>query len=285
MSNHHQPKRIVDAHQHLWVVSERPYEWLLPEYEILYRDYRQSDIQPELEKYGIGETILVQAGDSYADTFFLLSVSQQNKQIAAIVGWVPMDRFEEAEAALSVFGREPLIKGIRALTHTYEDPAWITRPEVSKTLTAMASQQLSLDYVAINPAHRDAILAVARKHSKLNIVLDHFTKPDISTGEWEPWASAMQELAKLPNVYSKVSGLNTLSSPQWKSSDWEPYVKFMIETFGSERLMIGSDWPFARQSGEFPEVWEGLLEVLSNYTPQQQDDIFYKTAEKFYRLD
>jgi L-fuconolactonase len=284
MNQRYHPERIVDAHQHLWVISERPYEWLLPEYEILYRDYRQSDVQQDLEKHGIGATVLVQASDSYADTFFLLSVAQEANQISGIVGWVPMDRPEEALAALKIFGREPVFKGLRALTHLYRNPDWIAGPEVSKTLGAMAIQGLSLDYVAISPPHREAILAVAKRHPELSIVLDHFTKPDISAGEWEPWASAMRELAECPNVYSKISGLNTLSRLNWVSSDWDPYVRFMVEAFGSQRLMIGSDWPFARQNGEFSEVWEGLLEVISNYPPNQQDDIFYKTAEKFYRL-
>jgi L-fuconolactonase len=58
----------------------------------------------------------------------------------------------------------------------------------------------------------------------------------------------------------------------------------MLEHFGSERLMVGSDWPFARLNGEFDEVWLGLLEVLGELSPSDQDNIFYATAEKFYRI-
>lgn len=280
----YRPERIVDAHQHLWVPSERPYEWLLPEYGVLFRDYHQSDIQDILDRIGIGGTVLVQASDSYADTFFLTSIAAQSPQIKAVVGWVPLDRPEEAKQALESYAALPIIKGIRALTHTYEDNHWISKDSVSKTLDLIANQGLTLDYVGTNPDHRKAILKVAKEHSNLKIVLDHFTKPDIAGSEWEPWASALADLAKLPNVYSKVSGLNTLSTPNWKASDWKPYVKFMMEQFGSERLMIGSDWPFARLNGEFEPVWQGLVEVLSEYSTDQQDDIYFRTAEKFYRI-
>jgi L-fuconolactonase len=280
----YQPKRIVDSHQHLWVRSERPYEWLLPEYEALYRDYRQSDIQQELESFKIGSTVLVQAGDSYADTFFLLGVAKQSPQIKAVVGWVALDRPEEAAVALDIYSSIPVIKGVRALTHSYEDNDWIAKDSVSESLNKVADLGFSLDYVGINPEHRKAILKVARAHPNLKIALDHFTKPDIANQEWQPWADAMAELATLPNVYSKVSGLNTLSKPNWSAESWKPYVEFMVENFGSERLMIGSDWPFSRLNGEFAEVWNGLVEVLSDYSPDQQDDIYFQTAEKFYRL-
>lgn len=280
----HQPARIVDSHQHLWVRSERPYEWLVPEYEVLYRDYRQSDIQQQLESFDIGATVLIQASDSYADTFFLVGVANQSPQIKAVVGWVALDRPEEAAVALNTYRSIPVIKGVRALTHTYQDNLWISKDSVSESLETLAELGFSLDYVATNPEHRKAILEVARNNPRLQIVLDHFTKPDIANQEWQPWADAMAELATLPNVYSKVSGLNTLSKPNWLAKDWKPYVEYMVEIFGSERLMIGSDWPFSRLNGEFDEVWNGLVDVLSDYSANQQDDIYFKTAEKFYRL-
>jgi L-fuconolactonase len=284
MTADHTPKRIVDAHQHLWMISERPYEWLTPEYEVLYRDYQQSDVQPELERFGIGGTVLIQASDSYADTFYLASVAKTTPQIRGVVGWVPLDRPAEAIAALDAYAALPVIRGIRALTHGYQQLDWIAQDTVAQTLAAVAARGLTLDYVGTGPEHRDAIFEVARANPSLNIVLDHFTKPDIAGGEWQPWANSMQVLAKLPNVYAKVSGLNTLSKPGWSAADWKPYVHFMLEQFGSERLMIGSDWPFARLNGEFDEVWLGLLEVASELTAEDQDNIFYITAEKFYRL-
>jgi len=284
MTASYRPERIIDAHQHLWVISERPYEWLLPEYEVLYRDYHQSDIQSELDRFGIVGTVLVQASDSYADTFFMASVAKENSQIKAVVGWVPFDRPAEAITALDSYAALPVIRGLRGLTHGYSEDDWMAGSKVSKILEEVAARGYTLDYVGINPGHRKAILQVAKNHPELKIVLDHFTKPDIANGEWEPWAGAMAELAKLPNVYSKVSGLNTLSKPDWSVADWKPYVKFMMENFGSKRLMIGSDWPFARQNGEFDVVWEGLVEVLADYSESEQDDIYYKSAEEFYRL-
>lgn len=280
----HRPQRIVDSHQHLWVISEREYEWLTPDYELLYRDYLQSDVQPYLERFGIGGSVLIQASDSYADTFYMVSVSRSLAQIRGVVGWVPLDRPDEAKVALDAYAAFPIIRGIRALTHGYEKLDWIAQESVGQTLAEMANRGLSLDYVGTGPEHREAILEIAKKNPTLQIVLDHFTKPDIAGREWQPWADSMQQLAKMPNVFAKVSGLNTLSKTGWTASDWKPYVHFMLEEFGSDRLMVGSDWPFARLNGEFDEVWLGLLEVLGELAPSDQDDLFYKSAEKFYRL-
>lgn len=274
----------MDSHQHLWAISERPYEWLSPDLEVLYRDYRMSDIQQSLDAAGIGSTVLVQASDSYADTFAMVSEANANSQIVAVVGWVAMDRPAEARIALDAYRELGVVRGIRALTHGYEQLDWIGRSDVAETLDMISAEQLTLDYVATGPEHREAIQEVSRSHPELKIVLDHFTKPDIAGGEWEPWAESMRKLSELPNVYSKVSGLNTLSKPDWQADDWRPYLKFMVEQFGSERLMIGSDWPFARLNGEFQEVWNGLVEILGEYSTKQQDDIFFRTAESFYRL-
>jgi L-fuconolactonase len=284
MSERYTPARIVDAHQHLWVISERPYEWLTPEYEVLYRDYRMSDIQHELDAAGISSTVLVQASDSYADTFFLAQVAKTNPQIAAVVGWVALDRPAEAAVALEAYRALAVIRGVRALTHGYQQLDWIARPDVAQTLAILAERGFTLDYVGTGPEHRAAILEVARAHPTLKIALDHFTKPDIAGGEWQPWAESMAELAALPNVFAKVSGLNTLSKPDWSPEDWKPYVRYMVEQFGSQRLMIGSDWPFARLNGEFAPVWQGLVTVLADYSTDQQDDIYYRTAESFYGL-
>lgn len=284
LSQQYKPTRIVDSHQHLWAISERPYEWLSPDLEVLYRDYRMSDIQQSLDAAGISATVLVQASDSYADTFAMVSEANANPQIVAVVGWVAMDRPAEARIALDAYRELGVVRGIRALTHGYEQLDWIGRSDVAETLDMISEEQLTLDYVATGPEHREAIQEVSGSHPELKIVLDHFTKPDIAGGEWEPWAESMRKLSELPNVYSKVSGLNTLSKPDWQADDWRPYLKFMVEQFGSERLMIGSDWPFARLNGEFEEVWNGLVEILGEYSTKQQDDIFFRTAESFYRL-
>ncbi len=242
------------------------------------------DVQPSLDAAGINSTVLVQASDSYADTFAMIAEANKTAQIVAVVGWVPLDRPAEAQVAIEAYRPSGVVRGIRALTHGYDQLDWIARDDVSSTLKLLSEEGFSLDYVGTGPEHRESILQVARSHPQLNIVLDHFTKPDIAGGEWEPWASSMSELAKLPNVYAKVSGLNTLSKPNWHADDWKPYLKFMIEQFGSERLMIGSDWPFAELNGHFEQVWSALVEILNDYSPKQQDDIYFKTAESFYRL-
>lgn len=278
-------RRIIDSHQHLWAISERPYEWIEPSLGPLFRDFSQADIQPVLDSLGISETVLVQASDSYADTFFLMEAAKKSEQIVGVVGWVPLDRTGEAAAALEALKSQPVIKGFRALTHGYEDPNWIIRPEVGSTLKLLLEFGFTLDYVATNPEHRLAILQVARENPNLKIVLDHLTKPNIMDMEWEPWASSIELLAGEPNVFAKISGLNTLSKPGWTTADWTPYFDWAMSKFGSNRLMVGSDWPFALLGDHFEPVWSGLLELVGSLSESEQSYLLAKTASSFYSLD
>jgi len=132
----YEPKYSIDTHQHLWILSERKYDWISPDYGVLYGDFTPEGVAADVQAAGITGTVLVQAADTYEDSFYMLSVASKSSAIAAVVGWLPFDRPEEAQEALSLFKNSPVIKGFRSLTHTYEDPRWILGSGVSKTLFA-----------------------------------------------------------------------------------------------------------------------------------------------------
>lgn len=285
MINTHTPKHSVDTHQHLWVMSERKYDWLVPEYGVIYNDFRPEDVAQDVSSAGITGTVLVQAADTYDDTFYMLSVAAANPKIVGVVGWLPFDRTSEAEAALDLFAKSKLIRGFRNLTHNYEDPRWILRPEVQKTLEIMASRGFTLDMVSVNSAHNQAILELAERHGGLKIVIDHMGKPPIAGKGWEPWAGELSALSQKPNVYCKISGLNTASAPDFSFNDWQPYVDHVVDCFGSERVMLGSDWPVSLLNGDFTGVWQAQRDVIAGLSASAQDDIYFKSAAQFYSLD
>jgi L-fuconolactonase len=116
-------------------------------------------------------------------------------------------------------------------------------------------------------------------------VIDHFAKPDIKNKVMEPWATLMAECAAHPNVYTKLSGLNTASDLEsWTSADWQPYVDFIIGKYGAERVMMGGDWPVATLAGDYVKVWRAQVEVISKFSLDQQEWMRHKTATKFYNL-
>lgn len=284
MSQTYEPKHLVDTHQHLWVMSERKYDWLIPEYGVIYGDFRPEDVKADVEAAGITASMLVQAADSYEDTFYMLSVAKADPAIVGIVGWVPFDRPSEAKAAIDLFSESAAIKGFRNLTHNYEDPRWILEPEVQKTLEFIAARGLTLDMVSLNADHNQAILELAQSHSGLKIVIDHMAKPAIAAKDWQPWADGMAALGQQSNVYCKISGLSTASAPDFTAADWQPYVDHVLGHFGSNRVMLGSDWPVLLLNGDFHKSWQTQLDVIGALSESAQDDICFRSASEFYSL-
>jgi L-fuconolactonase len=282
---------LIDTHQHLWVPSERAYSWITPEFGPLFDDFTPERLAPQIVEAGVTATVLIQAADTYEDTFYMLDVAAHYPVVKGVVGWVPFDRTNEARAALDVFTKNPNFKGVRNLTHDYgnekygSDDRWILRPEVLKTLALVEQTGLSLDYVAMNSEHIKTIPVLAEKFPKMKIVIDHFAKPDIKNKVMEPWATLMAEAAKFPNVYAKLSGLNTASDmANWTYKDWQPYVDHIVDVYGADRVMLGGDWPVCILAGDYVGVWKAQVDVISKFSPEEQEWMRSKTAKKFYNL-
>ena len=275
---------LIDTHQHLWVLSEREYGWITPQIPALLRDFVMADVKDERDQAGITGTILIQAADTYEDTFYMLSVQAADPTILGVVGWVPLDRVGEATAAIDVLLENPAIRGFRNLTHDYEDPQWILRDQVSQTLSYLAKCELSLDIVTTNPQHNQSVIELADHHTGLSIIVDHLAHPDIHNGEWEVWARQIRQLSDRPQVFLKLSGLATVSAPDWNSSDWQPYIDHALECFGPARMMLGSDWPVSLLGGDFERVWRAQLDTLAGLSPDELLQLRAKTARTAYRL-
>lgn len=284
MTELYQPQQMIDTHQHLWKPSERRYEWLDAAGLPLNADFGPEDVAADVAAAGITTTVLVQAADSYEDTFYMLSVAARVPVVRGVVAWAPLDRAAEAEAALDLYVASPVVRGIRVLNHNYADPRWLLRRDVDAALRLLAPRGLALDVVSVLPEHLIMLAELAQRHPELTIVLDHLAKPDIAGKGWEPWATLIADVAARPNVSVKLSGLNTASAHGWTFSDWLPYVDHVVEHFGSERIMLGSDWPVSTLAGDFAGVWKAQREVIAHLTHAQQDDILFRTAIRAYSL-
>jgi L-fuconolactonase len=281
---------LIDTHQHLWVMSERAYDWIVPGYGPLYDDFGPERLEPEIPASGVTASVLVQAADTYEDTFYMLDVAHHSNFVKAVVAWIPFDRTNEARAALELLKKDSLVKGVRNLTHNYadkkyeSDDKWILRQVVQETIALVEASGLSMDYVAVNAAHIENVAILAQNFPKLKIVIDHLAKPPIASKGWEPWALLMAEASSQPNVYAKISGLNTASNADWSVADWQPYVDFIVEKFGSHRTMLGGDWPVIVLMNNYADVWKAQVEVISRFSAEDQEWIRSKTAKQFYNL-
>jgi L-fuconolactonase len=277
---------VVDAHQHVWDLEKVDYPWLTPDYGPIHRTFEADELAPQLERAGVDNTVLVQALDSYEDTEHMLSVAEGYEFVAGVVGWVPLLRPDEAAEAVDRFKKNPYFKGIRHLIHEDPDPDWLLQEEVLESLGMLAGKGVPFDVVSVLPRHLEHVPTLAERLPELRMVIDHLSKPPIKEKGWEPWASLIARAAECPNVYAKVSGLNTAADPEnWDSEDLKPYIDFAIDRFGVERLMFGGDWPVSILAGDYQKVWEETNKATADLSAGEREALFGGTAIRFYDLD
>jgi L-fuconolactonase len=278
---------VVDAHQHFWNPELISYPWLKGRYEPVNGVLEFDDVVADLRRNGIDRTVLVQSGDHQADTDYMFGVAHAHPEIAAVVAWVPLDRPDEVGAGLERLSHEPSFVGIRNLIHDQPDPDWLLRDEVDRSLGLLERAELPFDVIAVLPRHLDHVATVAARHPGLRLVVDHLGAPPIKAGDdWEPWKALMAAAAAHPNVYAKVSGLYPVVGDlsDWTTADIEPFVHYVLELFGADRLMYGSDWPVVRLGGGYGRVWAALNEIFGRLSDAERRALLGGTAVAFYRI-
>ena len=279
---------IVDSHQHFWDLDEVEYPWLVPDYGPIYRTFKPAELEPQLAAAGVDRTVLVQAANSFADTDSMLRHAERHDWIGAVVGWVPLEDAGATSQALDTYLGNPFFKGVRHLNHEEADPDWLIRPEVIDGLHLLEERDLTFDVIAVHPLHLKHVPALAEACPDLRMVIDHLAKPPIASGEYDAWKAEMTAAAQYPNVYAKVSGLNTAADPEaWTAADLVESIGHALEVFGAERLMFGSDWPVAILAGDYAKVWNETNEALNELGVQDADRsaILGDTAATFYRIE
>ena len=282
---------IVDAHQHFWTYGTYQTSWMeVPPYagDPLFRPIRRSfqpvDLWPDLAAAGVHVTIAVEAADHREENAALLTNAGTHTWIAGVVGWIPLERPDEAARMLEALGRERKFVGVRHLVNVEPDPDWILRENVIEGLQVLASRGLAFDYVGILPRHLEHVPLLAERIPDLRIVIDHLGKPPIASREFEPWGTHLTRAARAPNVYAKLSGLDAGEADRWSAADLVPYVDHALQLFGPQRLMFGSDWPVAVVRGGYAKVWETTRTVLAGLSQDERDRILGGTAIDVYRL-
>src|SRR5438876_702223 len=106
---------VIDAHQHFWWTAHRVHTWPDVAREKMSRDYTPDDLLPELRRYGVDGTVLIQSLDDIDETREYLDLARKHNFIRGVVGWVPMRDPAECTRALDSLGDGGLLVGIRHL--------------------------------------------------------------------------------------------------------------------------------------------------------------------------
>ena len=275
----------IDAHVQLWNLDEIEYPWLTREYGILNRTYETAEIEPQLRGAGIRKAVLVQSANSYEETAYLLRTSDQTDWAGAVIGWVDLSNTQETEQRLTMYERHPKFRGLRHLVHYETDPNWIMRRPVIDSLRVASDHHVVFELAAQFPDHLKHVPDLAEACPGLKIVVDHLARPPIKERLMSPWSEQLRAAAQSPNVYAKISGLNTSADWQmWTSADLKPYIDYAIECFGADRLMFGSDWPTCLLAGTYAQVWVATSKALEGRPHKDIAAILGDTAAKLYAI-
>ncbi len=276
--------RRIDAHQHFWDIARGDYHWMTDAVAPIRRTILPADLQPHLARHGIDGTVLVQAAASVEETEFLLHLAQDHAFIRGVVGWVDLED-PAAPDTLGRLARSPKFKGVRPMLQDIGDPDWIARPAVIANLRVLSDMGLRFDAL-ITPRHLGVMARVAAGLPDLPIVIDHCAKPDIAGGS-DPggtWRAGIADLAALPHVHCKMSGLANESRADWSAERLRATADHVLEVFGPGRVMWGSDWPVLDLVGSYTEWHDAAETLVASLPATARDRIFGQNAAAFYGL-
>lgn len=274
----------IDSHQHFWKAARGDYHWMNPEVSLLCRDYLPEDLRPCLAKNRFDRTILVQAAQTTAETDFLLDLAQKTDFVAGVIGWLDMDRPNFADE-LELYSQKPKFLGIRPMLQDLADDDWILRPCVLGSLKRVAERDIPFEFLTY-ARHLPHVLKALEAVPHLRAVVDHVSKPEIKNRKLDPWRSLISEIANHPNIHCKLSGMITEADHKtWAAGDLQPYVEHVLQCFGFERVMFGSDWPVCLLAGSYDQVIGALQTILKPHLNERRDaDVFGGNAARFYKL-
>ena len=273
----------IDAHFHSWQIARGDYGWLTPAMGVIYRDVTVPDWQAEAGARGIVGGVLVQAAPTEAETLHLLALAQANPCVLGVVGWVDLQA-PDAPQRIRALAAHPRLKGLRPMLQDIADPDWILQAAVQSSLATMAELGLVFDAL-VKPVHLPRVLSVVQRHPELRVVIDHGAKPDIAHGEWQPWADQMAALARQAQVACKLSGLLTEAGPQPNPDAVQPWAAHLLEVFGPDRVLWGSDWPVLELVARYQDWDRTCQNWVTGWSSQQRDALFGGNARRIYRLD
>jgi L-fuconolactonase len=276
---------IVDAHHHFWNPSRTPQPWMTAEHAAIDRVFEPSDLAPLIDACGIRQTVLVQSAASDDDTDYMFELVQRVGWVGAVTAWIRLDDVEVARTRLGELRSRPKFRAVRHLIHTETDGHWILRPEVSGALELLQEHGVLLELPAVFPRHLGDVPELARRYPALTIVIDHLGKPPLGSPEMQAWQEELFAAAAHNNVAAKVSGLNTLLPRDWQSEDLEPAVEAALASFGSARLLFGSDWPVALLNGSYAEVVRRTIAAIRALAGAEADSILGENAARLYRFE
>jgi L-fuconolactonase len=274
---------ILDTHQHFWHYLPNRDNWIDGSMTILKRDFLPKDLQPILKANGVEGCIAVQADQSEAETEFLLSCADKYSFIKGVVGWVDLcDNL--VEERLAFFSKNPFFKGVRHIVQA-EKEGFVLQENFQRGISKLAHFGLTYDLL-IYPHQMEAAIKLAELFPLQQFILDHIAKPNIKKQEIIAWKASLSILSQASNVSCKLSGMVTEANwKNWKEEEFTPYMETVIDCFGEDRILFGSDWPVCLLAAEYNTVLKLVEDFAISFSEEAQAKLFGQNAMKIYNIN
>jgi len=273
----------IDSHQHFWHYNTEEYGWMGGNMNVIKKDFLPNDLSIELNKIGFDGSIAVQSRQKLEETNWLIQLAEKYDIIKGVVGWVDL-LSPSLKDQLEKYSEHPKFIGVRHVIHDEPDNDFILRNDFLKGISLLNEFNLVYD-ILVFPIHLGNTIKFVSDFPDQVFVLDHIAKPYIKDKKISPWKEQLEALATFPNIYCKISGMVTENNwDSWGKEDFYPYLDAVFEAFGTDRTMIGSDWPVCRVAGAYKEIMEIVIEYISKFSLKEQNNILGLNAIKAYKI-
>jgi L-fuconolactonase len=274
----------IDAHQHFWKFDPARDSWIGPDMAPIARDFLPADLEPVLRSNGIDGSILVQSVQDEEENKFYLEAAGNHPFIRGIVAWTDL-RSTAVEDRLAYYRMFPKIKGFRHVLQGEADRAMMLRPEFKNGISRLKDFGFCYD-VLIFPDQLDFSAELARVFPDQVFVIDHLAKPNIREGKMEDWKKSMEMFRHLENVACKVSGMVTEADwNSWNLASLKPYLDVVVDIFGPQRLLFGSDWPVCLLACSYHQWVESIQSYFAPFSKGEQEAFWGGNARRIYQIE
>ena len=278
---------LLDTHQHLVYREKASYGWTKDIPPLAEGNFTLDDYKTLTEGLGIGGTLFMETGvddpDYQQETRFVKSLADNSDN--GMIGLISSIR-PESDEAFETWLEETIemgVVGYRRILHVMPDDTSqsdIFRKNVRKI--GVSGKTFDICFL---PGQLPIACELAKACENTKLILNHCGVPDIAGNGLDPWRQDIKALAQIPNVICKLSGLMAYCAPGTSSLETiEPFVDHVLNCFGPNRMVWGSDWPVVNLAKGLPEWIAVTRKILGKLSADEASSIAYGTAQTVYKV-